>query len=136
MAFSDGNPARNLIVQPGTRKFNPAQLYPSVVLAWIRLPGLPGYLYKRLIIEVIGGLVGKVVKLYFQTDNSTRGKFAQLAVFVNLDEPLISKVLVDGDIQRVEYKSFPTVCFSCGRYGHVKELCSWTGVVRLWKGRR
>ncbi|PPS17480.1 hypothetical protein GOBAR_AA03080 [Gossypium barbadense] len=98
-----------LIVQPGTRKFNPAQLYPSVVLAWVRLPGLPGYLYKRLIIEAIGGLVGKVVKLYFQTDNSTRGKFAQLAVFVNLDEPLISKVLVDGDIQRVEYKSFPTM---------------------------
>lgn len=49
-------------------------------------------------------------------------------MFVNLDQPLIFKDLVDGDIQRVEYESLPTVCFNCGRYGHVKELCSATGV--------
>lgn len=46
-----------------------------------------------------------------------------MAVFVNLDRPLISKVLVDGDVQRVEYESLPMVCFNCGKYGHVKELC-------------
>ncbi|XP_017620776.1 uncharacterized protein LOC108464989 [Gossypium arboreum] len=117
-----------LTVQPWTRSFNPTQPYPSVVLAWIRLLGLPGYLYKRQIIEAIGGLIGKVVKLDFQTDKSTRGRFARLAVFVNLDQPLIFKDLVDGDIQRVEYESLPTVCFNCGRYGHVKELCSAAGV--------
>ncbi|PPR89387.1 hypothetical protein GOBAR_AA31300 [Gossypium barbadense] len=38
-------------VQRWTKTFNPAQPYPSVVLAWIHLPGLPGYLYKRKIIE-------------------------------------------------------------------------------------
>lgn len=54
-----------LIVQPWTRSFNPTQPYPSVVLAWIRLLGLPGYLYKRQIIEEIRGLIGKVVKLDF-----------------------------------------------------------------------
>lgn len=94
-----------------------------MVLAWIRLPGLPGYLYKRQIIEAIGSLIGKVVKLDLQTGNNTRGRFAHMAVFVNLDRPLISKVLVDGDVQRVEYESLPMVCFNCGKYGHVKELC-------------
>ncbi|KAH1038475.1 hypothetical protein J1N35_040218 [Gossypium stocksii] len=54
--------------------------------------------------------------------------FAHLAVFVNLEKPLTSKVLVDGDIQRVEYESLPTACFICGRYGHVKELCPSIGV--------
>ncbi|KAG8475227.1 hypothetical protein CXB51_032054 [Gossypium anomalum] len=91
-----------LTVQPWTKTFNPEQPYPSVVLAWIRLSGLPGYLYKRQIIEAI--------------------------VFINLDEPLTSKVLVDGAIQRVEYEALPTVCFSCGKYGHVKELCPSVGV--------
>ncbi|PPS17624.1 hypothetical protein GOBAR_AA02950 [Gossypium barbadense] len=47
----------------------------QVVLAWILLQGLPGYLYNRKIIEVIGGLIGKVVKLDFQTDNRTRGRY-------------------------------------------------------------
>ncbi|KAH1064539.1 hypothetical protein J1N35_029526 [Gossypium stocksii] len=34
-----------LTVQPWTKEFNPMQLYPNVVLAWIRLPGLPGFLF-------------------------------------------------------------------------------------------
>ncbi|KAK5771689.1 hypothetical protein PVK06_047926 [Gossypium arboreum] len=79
-----------LIVQPWTRYFNPLQLYPSVVLAWIRLPNLPGYLYKWKIIEAIKSLIGKVVKLDVQTDNQTRGRFARLPVYINLDRPLIS----------------------------------------------
>ncbi|KAK5839362.1 hypothetical protein PVK06_008141 [Gossypium arboreum] len=111
--------------------FNPAQPYPNMVLAWIRLLGLSSYLYKRQTIEAIGGLIKKVVKLDFQTDNSTRGRFARLVVFVNLDKPLTSKVLVNGDIQRVEYESLLTIYFSCGRYGHVKELCPSVGVGKV-----
>ncbi|KAH1107946.1 hypothetical protein J1N35_011714 [Gossypium stocksii] len=109
-----------LTVQPWTKTFNPDQPYPSVVMAWIRLAGLPGYLYKRQFIEAIGSLIGKVVKLDLRIDNRTRGRFARLAVFINLDEPLISKVLVDGVIQQVEYEALPTICFSCGKYGHLK----------------
>ncbi|KAH1089757.1 hypothetical protein J1N35_017014 [Gossypium stocksii] len=112
-----------LTVQLWTKTFNPVQPYLSVVMAWIRLPGLPGYLYKRKIIEAIGGLIGKVVKLDLQTDNRTRGPFAHLAVFINLDKPLVSQVLVDGAVQRVEYEALSTICFCCGKYGHVKELC-------------
>lgn len=110
-------------MQPWTKHFSPEQPYPSMVLAWIRLPNLPGHLYKRKIIEAIESLIGKVVKLDVQTDNQTRGRFARLAVYINLIEPLISQVLVDGVVQQVEYESFPTVCFSCGKYGHVKDLC-------------
>ncbi|KAG8479347.1 hypothetical protein CXB51_029888 [Gossypium anomalum] len=89
-----------LTVQPWSKHFNPLQPYPSIVLTWIQLPNLPGHLYKRNIIEAIGGLIGKVVKLDFQTDNQTRGRFARLAIYINLDRPLISK------------------------YGHVKEMCT------------
>ncbi|KAH1046188.1 hypothetical protein J1N35_036972 [Gossypium stocksii] len=116
-----------LTVQPLTKDFSPSQPYPSVVLAWIRLPSLPGYLYKRKIIEAIGGLTGKLVKLDFQTDNRTRGQFAWLAIFINLDKWLVSQVMIDGAIQRVEYEALSTVCFACGKYGHVKKLCSLVG---------
>ncbi|PPR98415.1 hypothetical protein GOBAR_AA22253 [Gossypium barbadense] len=66
-----------LTVQPWTKDFSPFQPYPSVVMAWIRLPGLPGFMYKRKILEVIGSTMG-----------------------------------------------LPTVCFACGKYGHVREMCS------------
>lgn len=78
-----------LTVQQWTKEFSPVQPYPGVVLAWIRLSGLPRYLYRRQIIEAIGGLIEKVVKLDFQTHNGTRGWFARLAVFIDLNKPLI-----------------------------------------------
>ncbi|XP_012453312.2 uncharacterized protein LOC105775336 [Gossypium raimondii] len=65
-----------LTVQPWTLAFDPTQAYPSIVMAWIRFPALPSYLYNRKIITEIRGLVGKVVKLDMNTDSRTRGQFA------------------------------------------------------------
>ncbi|PPR92871.1 hypothetical protein GOBAR_AA27805 [Gossypium barbadense] len=93
-------------------------------MAWIRLPGLPRYLYKRKILEKIGGIIGKVVRLDLNTGSRIRGRFARLVVYVNLHKPLISKVLVNGVQQKVEYEALPTIYFSCGKYGHTKELCT------------
>ncbi|PPD73539.1 hypothetical protein GOBAR_DD29535 [Gossypium barbadense] len=69
------------------------------------------------------GLIGKVVKLDMNTDNRVRGRFACMAVYVNLDKPLVSQVLINGKIQRDEYELLPTVSFHYGRYVHVKEVC-------------
>ncbi|KAH1057131.1 hypothetical protein J1N35_035196 [Gossypium stocksii] len=65
----------------------------------------------------------KVVKLDVQTDNKNRGRFARLAVYLNLDRPLISQMFVDGEILHVEYEGLSLLCFACGKYGHAKEIC-------------
>ncbi|KAH1098909.1 hypothetical protein J1N35_015830 [Gossypium stocksii] len=98
-----------LTVQSWTMAFDPTQAYPSVVMAWIIFPTLPSYLYNRKIITEIGELVGKVVKLYMNTDSRARGHFARLAVYVNLEKPLVSHILINGRSQKVEYKSFSTI---------------------------
>ncbi|PPD84869.1 hypothetical protein GOBAR_DD18205 [Gossypium barbadense] len=54
----------------------------------IKLPGLPGFIYKRRILKAIGGMV-----------------------------------LVNGEIQHVEYEALLTICFSCGKYEQVKYIC-------------
>ncbi|KAK5775604.1 hypothetical protein PVK06_043511 [Gossypium arboreum] len=94
-----------------------------MVMAWIRLLGLPGYLYKKKIIEEIEGTIGKVLRLDFNTDSRARGRFARMAVYNNLDKPLIAQVRVNGLYQKVEYEGLPTICFTCRKYGHTKELC-------------
>ncbi|MBA0696345.1 hypothetical protein Goari_002903 [Gossypium aridum] len=45
-----------------------------------------------------------------------------MAIYVNLEKPLVSQVLINGVIQKIEYEYLPTVCFSCGCYGHAKEF--------------
>ncbi|MFQ6660822.1 hypothetical protein Gotur_029203 [Gossypium turneri] len=112
-----------LTVQPWTTDFDPVKPYPSVVMTWIRLPGLPGHMYTKKILSEIGGMVGKVAKLDFNTDSKARGRYASMAIYINLEKPLISMVLINGKVQRIQYESLPVVCFSCGRYGHFKENC-------------
>ncbi|KAK5838890.1 hypothetical protein PVK06_007636 [Gossypium arboreum] len=83
-------------------------------MAWIRLSGLPGLMYKKKILEAIGGMIGTMEKLDFQTNRKIRGRFAQMVVLIILDKPLISQVKVNSEVQLVEYEGLPTICFSYG----------------------
>ncbi|KAH1063437.1 hypothetical protein J1N35_028424 [Gossypium stocksii] len=51
-----------------------------------------------------------------------RGKFARLAVCVDLRKPLVSKVRINGRLQQVEYEALPNIFFKCGLYGHGADL--------------
>ncbi|MBA0792917.1 hypothetical protein Gohar_017371 [Gossypium harknessii] len=68
-----------------------------------------------------------------KTGSGTRDQFARMAVFIDLEKSLTSHVLINGRIQRVEFEALPVVCFSCGRYGHLKNVCpfSLTGKITI-----
>ncbi|MBA0562175.1 hypothetical protein Golob_007243 [Gossypium lobatum] len=42
---------------------------------------------------------------------------------LSITKQQISKVRVNGCLQRVEYESLPNICFKCGHYGHGSESC-------------
>ncbi|KAK8593111.1 hypothetical protein V6N12_045198 [Hibiscus sabdariffa] len=44
-------------------------------------------------------------------------------VNIDLDKPLVSKLVLNGRIRMVEYESIPLICFHCGKYGHLQEAC-------------
>ncbi|KAK5802615.1 hypothetical protein PVK06_030222 [Gossypium arboreum] len=111
-----------LMVRPWTRSFSTDQAFPNNLLVWVRLPGLLEGMYNTSLLKFIGGVIGPVARIDQNTDNKARRKFARITVFVDLDQPLVSKIVIDGRIQRVEYESLPVVCFDCGRYGHNREI--------------
>ncbi|KAL4387430.1 hypothetical protein GQ457_09G007220 [Hibiscus cannabinus] len=113
-----------ITIEPWSVDFDAMQEHPSRIMAWVCLPGLPITWYKRSLIEAIGARIGSVVKIDYQTDYGRRGKFARMAVNINLGKPLVSKIAINGKIQCVEYEPLPMVCFKCGLYGHVSDLCS------------
>ncbi|KAK9020937.1 hypothetical protein V6N11_010949 [Hibiscus sabdariffa] len=110
-----------LTVQQWNSEFSTSAPYLTKVMVWIRLPGFLVTLYKRSIIEEIGASIGPVVKLDYQTESSCRGRFARMALSVDLSKPPISKLIVNRRVQLVEYESLLVICFHCGRYGHAKE---------------
>ncbi|MBA0582286.1 hypothetical protein Gorai_024437, partial [Gossypium raimondii] len=101
----------------------------------IGLSSLLSFLYKKRILEAVGGLVGKVVKLDFNSDSKTKGRFSRMAVFVDLDKPLVSQVVVHGELVWVEYETLLTICFPCGHYGHLKGMCTSLGVEKSFEIR-
>ncbi|PPS17979.1 hypothetical protein GOBAR_AA02608 [Gossypium barbadense] len=85
-----------LTVQPWSIEFNPSQHYPNMVMAWILLPRLPGHMYKKKILWEIRGIIRRVAKLDFNTNNGVRGKFARIAVYVNLGKAFTSQNTING----------------------------------------
>ncbi|MBA0874178.1 hypothetical protein Goshw_012977 [Gossypium schwendimanii] len=79
---------------PWTPDFSPSQSFPNVVITWIRLLGLSGFLCKRKILEEIVGLFDQVTKPDYNIDSRSRGRFSRMAIFLNLDKPLLPDILV------------------------------------------
>ncbi|KAK8979854.1 hypothetical protein V6N11_066056 [Hibiscus sabdariffa] len=75
-----------------------SKITPTYILAWVRLYGLPITWYKRSLIEAIGARIGKVVKIDYQIDYGHRGRFARMAVKINLKQPIVSKIVINGHV--------------------------------------
>ncbi|KAH9699953.1 hypothetical protein KPL71_024558 [Citrus sinensis] len=73
-----------LIVQQWTPNFDSKVTDFEYVNVWIRLPGLALHLYHQKTLSKIGQLVGEVIKLDDNTELSTIGKFAKIAVRILL----------------------------------------------------
>ncbi|CAN1818831.1 hypothetical protein LINPERHAP1_LOCUS28511 [Linum perenne] len=93
------------------------------MVVWIRFPHLPIQLYHKQILSSLGNLIGRTVRMDHNTQTAERGKFARIAVEIDLNEPLVTGVELDGAWQRVEYENLPELCFSCGKVGHEKGSC-------------
>ena len=110
-------------VQPWSPSFNAADKTVGSVVAWVRFPGMPIQYYNKSVLRAISEVVGKFIRVDYNTEEAQRGKFARVAVEINLSKPLVSQFLIDGSIQRVEYEDLPVICFKCGKYGHTNEFC-------------
>ncbi|XVE65989.1 hypothetical protein DITRI_Ditri08aG0045200 [Diplodiscus trichospermus] len=63
---------------------------------------------------MIGSMEGNVLRIDYNIESASRGKFARIAVKVDLKKPLCARFLMDGRVQVVEYESLPKICFYCG----------------------
>ncbi|MBA0590909.1 hypothetical protein Gorai_019598, partial [Gossypium raimondii] len=87
--------------------------YPNTMMTWIQLPSLSSAMYKRSSLMAISEIMGKVVKIDSNTNSGSPGRFAWMVIYMDLRQPLMSKIWIEGKLQRVEYESLPNICFNC-----------------------
>lgn len=54
-----------------------------------------------------------VVRIDYNIEAIAKGKFANLAVELDLEKLICLQFHLDGKLQHVEYEGFPKICFSC-----------------------
>ncbi|KAI9128235.1 hypothetical protein K1719_001228 [Acacia pycnantha] len=93
------------------------------VAAWARIPSLSFRYYHKSTLCAIGKLLGEVVKIDYLIESRGRGRYARIAIMLDLEQPLVPWIRVDGRTYGVEYEGLPLICFTCGKYSHNKEKC-------------
>ncbi|KAH1081674.1 hypothetical protein J1N35_021435 [Gossypium stocksii] len=66
-------------------------------------------MYKKNLLKAKGNIVGQVIKVDDNTENGSRDRFASMAISIDLKQPLVSKIWIEGRLQRVESESLPNI---------------------------
>ncbi|KAJ4846737.1 hypothetical protein Tsubulata_010219 [Turnera subulata] len=112
-----------LTVEAWRPQFDPAAHKVTTVVAWVQLPGLSCEYYDRPLLNAVCNEIGVMVRVDYNTDEALRGKFARVAIELDLSKPLQSKVCVAGKWYFVSYENLPDICFECGHVGHNLSTC-------------
>lgn len=110
-------------VQRWKPEFNPLTEKISTMAVWVRLPGLPVEYFRDDVLKLILEKVGTPLKLDKTTTAVERGRFARVAIEIDLTKPLVSMIWIQNRLQRVEYEALHVVCFGCGSVGHRMADC-------------
>ncbi|KAH1113395.1 hypothetical protein J1N35_006773 [Gossypium stocksii] len=73
------------------------------------------YGYYLGLVRALASVIGKIVKVDYNTIDGTRGKFARVAVVVDIFKPLVPFIDVDGKKQAIVYEGLPSICYTCGK---------------------
>ncbi|KAI9075718.1 hypothetical protein K1719_042334 [Acacia pycnantha] len=93
------------------------------VAVWVRIPDLPMEFCTVESLGMIGNMIGKIIKIDRSTSIYDKGGFARICVEIDLQKPLLPAFTVFGEDKQLVYEGLHMVCFSCGLYGHEKEVC-------------
>ncbi|KAJ4837044.1 hypothetical protein Tsubulata_025984 [Turnera subulata] len=112
-----------LTVEPWKPQFNPITHKVTSIVGWVQIPNLSSEYYDRRLLQTVCNGIGCLVRLDHNTEEALRGRYARVAVEIDLSKPLQSQVLVDDTWYHIAYVNIPDICFECGLVGLVMSEC-------------
>lgn len=79
--------------------------------------------YDDSFLLTLASTIGKPVKVDMHTLKVARGRFARICVEIDLNQPVVGRVGVEGRWHNVEYEGLHIICAQCGCYGHLLKDC-------------
>ncbi|KAL4363762.1 hypothetical protein GQ457_04G021190 [Hibiscus cannabinus] len=85
-----------LTVQPWSRNFSTSSDHPEKIVVWARLSGLLFQYYTKSLFRMIAGIMGRIIRIDYNTEEGKQGSFARLTVVVDLSKTPVSSIIIDG----------------------------------------
>lgn len=117
-----------LMISTWRPNFRPSKNGFDSMSVWIRIDELPIEYYDKEALFTIARVVGTPIRVDYATDKITRGRYARVCVKIMLSKPLITRVWVGGAWQAIQYENVSSLCFVCGRIGHLQQVCVHTKI--------
>lgn len=92
-------------------------------LVWIKFSGMNLVYYDESLLIAMAFSIGRPIEVDERTLRVDRGRFARICVEIDLNQPVVGKVLVRGMCYKMEYEGLHVLCGGCGCYGHVSRNC-------------
>ena len=114
-----------LAVQTWSPEFASPTSQIEKTFVWIRFPSVNMMYYNESVIMALANRVGRHIRVDFNTQHYTRGKFARVCMEVDLTQPVLGVVGLCGSSYKVEYKGLHIIYSRCWRYGHYTRDCQY-----------
>lgn len=112
-----------LSVRTWSSDFNASTATIDKTMVWVRIPSLNLLFYDESFLLALASMVGQPVKVDTHTLKIARGRFARVCVEIDLNQPVVGRVGIDGRWYNVEYEGLHIICAHCGCYGHLLKDC-------------
>ncbi|KAJ4844626.1 hypothetical protein Tsubulata_031965 [Turnera subulata] len=112
-----------LSVQPWDSSFRASEGRVSQAVIWARFAEFPPSWYNSQVLHALRSLVGGAMKVDDNSKEAIRGKYARVAVEVDLQKPLRGIVEVGDNEFKVSYEGLPAICYHCGSVSHALSAC-------------
>ncbi|XP_020701446.1 uncharacterized protein LOC110113283 [Dendrobium catenatum] len=95
---------------------------------WIRMPNLPLHCWDEQNIYRIASKIGTLIYLDGNSFKWGKREYAHVCSCLNLDKKVPNSVWIEGmhgrSFQKVVYEKISSLCYHCGKLGHLKNQCS------------
>ncbi|KAL8166188.1 hypothetical protein V2J09_007687 [Rumex salicifolius] len=106
----------------GTQTFAPPSCFTPT---WVRILDLHIHLYEEQVLLSAAIGIGQPIRVDTRTLNAHRGRFARVCIEVDVERPLKGTIVINESRFLLEYEGLPTICYGCGRFGHVQAGCPY-----------
>jgi len=116
-----------LFITPWFPEFDANNMVVTKMPVWVRLPNLPLPYWHHLVLEDIGNLLGRFIKI--DKDRQDKGLFtyARICVEIDLSKGLPDRLHLKHEshtwLQRLDYENTAFRCRFCQLTGHLQDTC-------------